>query len=292
LLPLFLLIFAATLWSVYWFIAVDIAKDRFTREKNNLSSRGFLLGCNSETWGGFPFRFEFTCASPIMRFEDRLEIKSANVLAVVLAYNPRQVVLLIDGPSAVSGITPLPLIVGHRRAVASITIGKDNQPILAADLPQLVIDGLLAADRVRYDSRVAVDGRIEVAASVNKLNYRPEGRPEFPVARGELHGFLSGERTFDVESIVLTQGSVRYWGKGEVRLDAHNRIAGKLSTETNDLDGLMTVLEPHLNLTADQKTSLRAVLGLIGNESRADMTASDGQLFIGPFKIADLIPLY
>ena len=43
---------------------------------------------------------------------------------------------------------------------------------------------------------------------------------------------------------------------------------------------------------ASQVASLRKMLGLLGNESRADITARDGQLYVGPFKIADLIPLY
>ena len=292
LLPLLLLILAGLIWSIYWFAAIELAKDRFARERNSLQHRGLSLSCNVENWGGFPFRFEFACSSPALRMNERLEIKSGSLLAIALAYNPWQVVVLVDGPTAISGLTPLPVNAKHQRAIASVTIGKNNQPSMAVDLPKLGIGGLLSADRVRFDSRTAGDGRIEIAASVEGLNYQPAGRPELRIERSDVHGFLSAGNTFSVEKVVLSQGTVRYWGMGKVQIDAANRIAGKLSTETNDLDGLMSILEPHLDLTASQVANLRKMLGLLGNESRADITARDGQLYVGPFKIAGLVPLY
>ena len=292
LLPLLLLILVGFLWSAYWFVAIELAKDRFARERNSLKDRGLSLSCNAESWGGFPFRFEFACSAPAVRVEERFELRSANLLAVALAYNPWQVVILLDGPTTISGVTPLPASAEHKRAIASVTIGKDNRPSVAVDLPDLKIVGFLAADRVRFDSRPSGDGREEIAASIDGLNFQPDGRPELRIERSGLRGFLAGQRTFTVDNVTLSQGTVRYWGKGEVQLDAVNRIAGKLSTKTNDLDGLMAILEPHLDMTADQVSNLRTMLGLLGNESKADITASDGQLYIGPFKIADLLPLY
>ncbi len=292
LLPLLLLILAGALWSVYWLVAIELAKDRFARERSSLKDRGLSLNCNAESWGGFPFRFEFACNAPAVSVDERFDLKSTRLLAVALAYNPWQVVILVDGPTAINGVTSLPVSAEHKRAIASVTIGKDNQPSVAADLPGLKLSGLLTADRVRFDSRIAGDGRLEIAASVDGLNYQPVGRPELRIERSDIDGFLADRRTFSIGNVVLAQGTVRYWGKGEVMLDSANRIAGRLSTETNDLDGLIAILEPHLDMTADQTANLRTVLGLLGNESRADMIARDGQLYIGPFKIADLLPLY
>ena len=282
----------ALLWSSYWFIAIELAKDQFERERVRLSERGLVLDCTQETWGGFPFRFEFNCTSPIVHYLPRLEVRSTNILAVALAYNPWQVILMIDGPTTVTGATPLPTRAEHQRAIASIVIDSKNQPSFSVDLPKLVVPGLLTTDRLRFDARPAADAGTELAASVDGLNYQPTDRPELLIRRGELRGSLSHDGRLSVERIELSEGNVRYWGAGEIQLDQSRRLAGKLSTETNDLDGLLSILDPHLDMTDEQKSGLRTVLGLLGQETKADIIARDGQLFIGPFKIADLVPLY
>ena len=85
---------------------------------------------------------------------------------------------------------------------------------------------------------------------------------------------------------------MNYSGSGSVGLDNVNRLSGKLDTQTNDLDGLLTILSPHLQLTEDKKAGLRAMLGLLGNEARAPLIAKDGILYLGPFKLTELQPLY
>ena len=47
-----------------------------------------------------------------------------------------------------------------------------------------------------------------------------------------------------------------------------------------------------LNLTDQQKKNFRMVLGLLGNAPKITITAQNGQLFVGPFKVRDLPPLY
>ena len=105
-------------------------------------------------------------------------------------------------------------------------------------------------------------------------------------------GTLSPERTLRVDNVSLQQKAVRYWGSGVVGLDAANRPSGKLDTQTNDLDGLLAILKPHLRLTDEEGSGLRAILGLLGNGSRTPLIARDGVLYLGPFKLAELRPLY
>jgi hypothetical protein len=45
-------------------------------------------------------------------------------------------------------------------------------------------------------------------------------------------------------------------------------------------------------MNESDKAVLRTMLGLLGNEAKAPVIAKDGNLLIGPFKIADLVPLY
>jgi hypothetical protein len=100
------------------------------------------------------------------------------------------------------------------------------------------------------------------------------------------------ENTLKIDRIALEQGGVHYWGSGIVGLDAKNRPSGKLDTQTNDLDGLLRILGPHLQLTDEQKSGLRTMLGLLGSDARAPLIAQDGVFYIGPFRVADLPPLY
>ncbi len=292
LLPLAGVLILAAAWSVYWFVAIGIARENFTTERERLRAEGLTLDCTSEDWGGYPFRFEFHCASPVLKMRNEIEARASSLLAVALAYNPWQVVLLLDGPTAVTARGMPPVSANHERIVASVTIGKDNAPRLSADVPKLDVPGLMTADRIMIHTRPEADGATGLAVSVTKLNYQPPGRPPLAVEEGSLIATVADPQTLKVERIDLAQGTVRYWGTGGVGLDGSRRLAGKLATETNDLDGLLTILEPHFEMSGEEKAGLRTVLGLLGNEAKADIIATDGELFIGPFKIADLVPLY
>jgi hypothetical protein len=292
LLPLFGVMALAAVWSIYWLVAIGIARETAAGERQKLAQRGISLQCGQEKWGGYPFRFEFHCTSPVLTFQERLETSSRNLQIVALAYNPWQMVALLDGPTLAIGRNLLPMSASHQRIVASLTIGRDNQPSLSVDIPKVAIAGLMTADRVMLHTRPEPDGATGVAGSITKLNYQPAGRPELLIDQADFVGTITGDNTLNVEKIELAQGTVRYWGTGEVTIDTGKRLSGKLSTETNDLDGLLAILEPRLDISAEQKDGLRNVLGLLGNEAKADIIAREGQLYIGPFKVADLIALY
>ena len=293
LLPLAGVLMIAVAWSVYWYIAIGIAKERFADERKKLADRGITLDCTSETWGGFPFRFEFSCVSPAMKLENEAEAKASHLLAVALAYNPWQVVLLLDGPTTVAAGNVLPVSANHERIIASVTLGDNDAPSLSADVPKLDIPGLMTADRILIHTRPETDGRTGIAASVSKLNYQLSDNPPLAIDEGSLAGSLrQDDLTARIDKIELAYGAVRYWGSGDISLDQNRRLAGTLATETNDLDGLLAILEPHLEMTDQEKAGLRTVLGLLGNEAKADIIAKDGHLFLGPFKIADLLPIY
>ena len=128
--------------------------------------------------------------------------------------------------------------------------------------------------------------------TATEVSYESPGKPPLAIAQGELLGTLTAGQTLSIERVTLEQGSVRYWGSGAVGLDPSNRPSGKLDTQTNDLDGLLKIIEPHLELTNDQIAGLKAILSLLGSSGKAPLTAKDGVLYLGPFKLTDLPPLY
>lgn len=292
LLPLVSVLTIAVLWSIYWFVAIGIAKDKVAETREALAGQGTTLTCTNESWGGFPFRFEFDCSSPVLKWQDKAEARSGNLLAVALAYNPWQTVFLIDGPSTVPGLNAQPVTAQHERIIASVTLGKNYEPSFSSEIPRLAISGLLTAERIMLHTLPNSEGGTGVAASVSKLSYQPDGRPPLLIDDSNVLGVLQPDMSVKVDKVELSQGAVRYWGSGMVSLNPERRISGKLSTETNDLDGLLKILEPHFDMTDQEKAGFRTVLGLLGNEAKADIVARDGQLFIGPFKAIDLLPLY
>lgn len=292
LLPLAAVLLLALLWTVYWFIAAGIAKTRFAEERAKLAAQGVTLACATEDWGGYPFHFEFSCGSPVLRLESRAEVKSAELLLAALAYAPWQIVALLDGPStfAASGISPR--TAEHQRAIAALTFDRDWKPKVSADVPALAIQDLGTVARVMLHTRPSGAGGTDVAISAKDVLFQPPDQPPLSVSEGEFLGTLSPDRSLNIERISLQQHEIRYWGTGALELDAAHRLSGRVDTQTNDLDGLLGLLGPHLQLTEEKKAGLRSMLGLLGNEAKAPLIARDGILYLGPFKLTELKPLY
>jgi hypothetical protein len=292
LLPLAAVLLLALLWTVYWFIAAGVAKTRFAEERSKLAAQGVTLACASEDWGGYPFHFEFTCGSPALRLQGQAEIKSSELLLAALAYAPWQIVALLDGPSTFEASGVPSRTADHQRAIAALTFDRDWKLNVSADVPALAIQDLGTAARVMLHTRPSGAGGIDIAISAKDVLFQPPDGPPFSISEGELLGTLSSNSSLTVERLSLQQNEIRYWGTGTLELDAAHRPTGRLDTQTNDLNGLLSLLDPHLQLTDEQKAALRSMLGLLGSEAKAPLIARDGILYLGPFKLAELTPLY
>ena len=292
LLPLAAVLLLALLWTVYWFIAAGVAKTRFAEERSKLAAQGVTLACAREAWGGYPFHFEFSCGSPVLRLEDRAEITSSELLLAALAYAPWQIVALLDGPTTVVARGASPMRADHQRAIASLTFDRDWRLNVSAELPALAIQELGTTARLMLHTRPSGAGGTDIAASAKDILFQPPGTPPLAIGEGELLGTLSPDRALNIERLSLQQHEVRYWGTGTLELDTAHRPSGRLDTQTNDLNGLLDLLDPHLQLTDEQKAGLRSMLGVLGSEAKAPLIARDGVLYLGPFKLAELKPLY
>jgi hypothetical protein len=123
LLPLILVLVLAMAWSIYWFVAIGWPRTRLQSEREKLAGQGVSLTCTEESWGGFPFRFEFTCSSPLLKCRTRQS-------AVRKSPRGRTGIQSMAGgiphrwPDGIRVQTPLPVTAQHERIVASITLGK------------------------------------------------------------------------------------------------------------------------------------------------------------------------
>lgn len=291
-LPLGAVLLLGLLWSGYWMVASGMAKSHFAQERATLEGKGVALACTQESWGGYPFHFEFLCTSPRLTVENRAEIRLQQLRLTALAYAPWQVVGLLDGPSIVSAEGLTPTEARHGRIIAAVTFGSESKlPKLSAELPTLAVSGLGQAEKLILHTRPSEGGGTDVAVSLTKGEIQLPERPPLALAQADVLGRLTPQETLAVDRVELQQGAVRYWGSGEITLDAMGRPAGKLETETNDVDGLLALVATQLKMREDQVSSLRAVLKLLGSEAKLPFIAKDGVLYLGPFRVADLPPL-
>lgn len=291
-LPLAIVILLAGLWSVYWFIASGIAETRLTEERQKLAARGVTLACTEESWGGYPFRFEFTCSSPRVTYAGEAEARSAKLLMVALAYAPWQVAALVDGPTILSARGLVPTEVEHERAVAAVTLDKSWQPSLSVEVRAVSSDALGKAGKMMLFTRPSASGGTDLALEGSGISYLPDGKPPVLLDSARMRGDLTPDHIFKLESFELSQGQLRYWGSGTLSLDAERRIAGQIDTETNDLQALLAVAGPQLGISDGKLANLRTMLGLLGEGAKASIIAKDGILYVGPFQAAELRPLY
>lgn len=290
--PLAIVLLLALLWTLYWFVASGVAKDRLAEERTRLATRGLTLACAQESWSGYPFHFEFSCSSPIVEYAGKAELRSANLLLVALAYAPWQVVALIDGPTTISMPSLAPIEVTHQRALATATFDSSGQPKFSLELPAVSAHGFGEADKLMLFTRPSASGGTDIAVEGEAVTYRPAGKPTVNIDTGSMQGALKAERTFTIDKFELRQGQLRYWGSGWLALDEQNRIAGQIETETNDIKTLLSSAAPQLGLSDGKMANLRTMLGLLGNDAKAPIIAREGILYLGPFKITELKPLY
>lgn len=292
LLPLAGVIALGVVWSIYWWIALGYAKAEFANERARLSGHGYDLKCETEDWAGYPFRFEFECRRPIVSLPEGARIESGNWLAVALAYKPWHVIILMNGPT--TAVTPDGgfMELRHARAAASIVFDSNQMPAISMELNKVEIAGKLTLEHLLVHTRQGTSGTMDVAASAERFQWSSSNGALLDIDSGKLSGKFAPEPVFDVESVDLRKNNIRYWGSGPVALDNLHRLKGQLSTKTNDINGLLDIIMPLLLMDDSQKANLRMMLGLLGQNAKADIIALDGELYIGPFKVADLLPLY
>ncbi len=290
--PLAALIAVFILWSAYWYVANSAAQKYAGLYRSQLNDRGFSLVCGSESWGGYPFRFEFTCADPTIKFPGGATARSGAVLAVAQAYNPTHVIALIDGPTEITSPDSAPRTLTHGQAVISVVARSEGIPRIAAQIPDFNGSGVFLADGIQIHTRPADNGGNDIAITVEGASYNEPGKPALAIDHAQLLATLAANYKLAIGDLQFNQGELKLWGQGAVELDAENRIEGRITAQTNDLGRLLAVLDPHIEMEEQDRATLKAILGLLGKEAKADLVARDGEFFIGPIKAGELRPLY
>ena len=290
-------------WCGYWFIAFSGAKELIQAKRLEFVGQGMELTCARESWGGFPFRFEFQCETAKLQFihgNENYNIQTIKVLAIAQAYNPLHVILLVDGPTSIDRTTVI-----HERALISVTVNLSQDWDASLEAASVSAQDLFTAGQLKLFAR-KINGRLDLAADTKELTViQPENSPII-VSSAELVGHTSTSlltqqrlagQTFEISSLKISQGPVEFAATGSASLDAQHRLAGKLSSQTNDIDGVMKFIAPIFALNDQDSATIKNLVTLTGrdpatNTTKADFSAKDGALYWGLINLADLTPLY
>lgn len=307
-----MLLFAA--WSGYWLFAFNLAQQEAANRRAALAAKGTTLTCPAEGWSGYPFRIEFSCRAPV--FDIKIEqhditVSAAALLIVAQAYNPYSIVALLDGPSSIKVGDGSVREASHERAIASFRFTGTDCGRFSMEIPALAVSGVVEASLLTLHLRCRDNGA-NIAMNARDLTVygTAEGpvrldaasfdvmapRSLFALSTALLNASVSGARA-EILSAEIARDGVVVKGKGWLGLDPSKRLIGTIATETNDIDGLLGEASRYHPLSEADRAALKTLLGLIDSsagdrQAKADFIAKDGELYWGPFKLADLPPLY
>lgn len=280
-----------TLWSAYWLTARSYAIDAFAAERAGLAERGFALACAEEGWGGYPFRFVFSCAMPAISAPKGGGLKGASLLAIAQAYDPRHVIVLFDGPS-VAEAKGRQERANHGRLIASFRLLSAGGVEISAELPELSVEKRVSAKLLQFFLRPSPEKGLDLSILGEGISVTEPGEAPLPVDRFEVTGRLSADGHLDIATLALETGDVRVWGGGEAALDPLHRPIGRLTLETSNVAGLIALIEPRLNLGEEERGFALGALAMLAMAGPVTVSAEDGALRVGPAKVGDLVPLY
>jgi hypothetical protein len=152
--PLAGMLLLSLAWCGYWFIAFSAAKELIQAKRLEFTAKGLQLTCARQSWGGFPFRFEFQCERATLHFihTENYDIRTTKVLAIAQAYNPLHVIVLVDGPTS---FDRTPVI--HDRALISVTVGLDKNWDASLEAASVNAQELFAANQLKLFARKVND---------------------------------------------------------------------------------------------------------------------------------------
>jgi hypothetical protein len=294
--PLAGMLLLCVVWSGYWFVASSQVQQQLSTERKNMASEGVDLQCGQEFWGGFPFRFEFTCQN-LSLVSQQTTITTPKLRAVAQAYNPFHILLLIDGPTNFAKGDVKLASVNHHNGIVSIQYDTAGNLNVRSEFFDVAVEGQAKAKSLQLFARKQGD-KIDFAGDTDAIVLQPSNtaidRMAFVAATSAVGTDMP---VLDITSIKISAGPTNIEAQGKFEVNAAHQLSGKLTTQTNDIDAVLKLVAPLSGMNEQDGAALKSLLALQGNDpklptQKTEFTAKEGELYWGLMKIGKLDPLY
>lgn len=255
---------AAGGWSAFWYYAAQQGREVLDGWRAREAQSGRVYTCGQEGFGGFPFRFEFTCdqATALLRgVQPPLEIKTGRILAAVQIYQPNLVISEFTGPATFGTPGQAPALSANWKLAQSSLRGTPMTPervSLVFDDPVLELvdgrrrDGILKAKHLELHGRIAegsvadkpVIEAVLVADGITAPLFHPATKqPVDADITALLHGLsdfapkpwavrfkeiqAAGGR-IEIRRARVQQGNILAVGAGDLALNPQGHLQGQL----------------------------------------------------------------
>ena len=309
--PLAAVLTLAGLWTIYWSIASAKIHNAYAEAEQRLRTRGISLSCTNAQWGGFPFRVERSCEEPRLSIDTaqgRIDVAASKLLMALQAYDPRHAIALLDGETTISGAASGKI--KHQRALASIVLGSDDSWQATLELPKVAIDEAVSADRLLVSARTPEGEDADFAVTAEKAALRFANGATLALDAADLVGslpkaalgqnigkyFAATGKSVVVTSLSMRQGELSLAGAGSVSVDRSGYLSGRIALRIKRIDLLFENVKAIAHLSEEDAHTAKIFVDLLQNgstdDSQIDLIAKDGKLYCGPFKVAELRPLF
>ena len=309
---------AAILWSGLWWFGARALEGAVADALIAGRAQGEEIAVEKVTVGGFPVALTVTVDA--LTWTARLPAGPLTVAVPRLAATatplaPRRFRLAAPAPFTVAGGEAFSIV--GRLAAGALTlgavgsagrIGLDALRLTRPDAPPVTVRGLTAAWSPAGDGYGAGDRRITLVANgLEGLGTAPDRTAETAAeirVSGRLSGPLAGANAvdwaewrdaggmFETDEIAIAWADLRVSGSGGWTLDKALRPAGAGTFEVAGLPALIDRWAAAGHLPARHAAIARLAVGALagGAKGRVKVPVSlqAGQLWIGPFAVADL----
>jgi hypothetical protein len=264
------LLLGLALWSAYWVFALDKTGDRLAALRQTLKQSGTGIVCGRERWSGFPFRIALACTPlsiTVSAASVPITIGLSRVDLLAQAYDLHHVIAVASSPIDIAGLGENGLSLRHRKAVASFE-----------------------------ESGAAGNKSIRIVAAAEGLTTDAPFLRDHPLDALSLEGTLSTGPLLllTIDGLDLRAQQIGVHGSGNVALDEQRRLAGRLKLSVDRLDLLLADLD-RAGLFSEKETAGASLLALLGAKNRRvtlELKLDRGRVYLGPFKLGELPPLW
>lgn len=315
----FVLVFGLAGWSAYWVYAQDRVEAEIDREAAQLRASGGSFACADRQWAGFPLRIALSCGATRLDVPDGPVVEIASLQSSSHLHTPRQIDTVADGPTRVRLETGETLTLDHTPARIGLVAADDEpQGSLSVDRVDVQADAgwSFGGRNVALAAGVKAPERLEFSASGDALTFADPRMPAVRLEALEVSGWVDGApRTLSKDLRTLLEAAARQGSRvtietftaqlADVALTASGTVeltpegpTGSLSTTVSNYKAFLADLERRGVISKKAGRASAMVIGLLqggrkdeDGEVTVDLRFHEGQVFWGPFAVAEIPPL-